>query len=84
MALDDFEREYYTMMDILSRDDEDEVIDVLRVANNGVSPVTFGDSAIDENGNEYSLETVMQIKEDQCSKQSLDYIFEIRRSFNLS
>jgi len=38
---------------------------------------------IDANGEEYPLETVMVKPEDHCSKQCLDYIFEIKRSFNM-
>lgn len=55
----------------------------MRIANGGISPITFGDAGIDENGKEYPLETQMVVADDHCSKQSLDYIFELRRSFNI-
>lgn len=82
-ALDDFAKEYQVMIDILSNYGEDEVIDVIRLGHNGISPITYGDFKLDENGNEVPLETEMFFPEDYCSKQSLDYIFEIRRSFNV-
>lgn len=56
------------MMEILSHKEHDEVIDVLRVANGGKSPITFGDVGIDEKGDEYPLETIMVKPEDWCSK----------------
>lgn len=55
-------------MEILSKNEEDQVIDVLREGNKGKSPITFGDVGIDENGQEYPLETVMVKVEDHYSK----------------
>jgi hypothetical protein len=52
----------------MSKSDEDKFTDLLRAANNGVSPVTFGDVGIDKNGNEYPLDTEMVNEEDYCSK----------------
>lgn len=52
----------------------------MRQWNKGESPITFGDYGIDENGHEYPLETEMVKKEDYCTKQSLDYIFQIKSS----
>ncbi len=45
------------MVSILSKSDEDSLTDVMRLWNGGISPVTFGDSGVDENGKEYPLET---------------------------
>jgi exonuclease III len=59
LALDDFAREYNVMMDILSNNDEDKVVDVLREAHMGQSPVTFGDVRVDEHGQIHPLETQM-------------------------
>lgn len=69
------------MMNILSRNKEDHVIDVMREWNGGKSPVTFGDLGIDEDGNEYPLDKELVKHEDYCTQQSLDYIFDIRRAF---
>ena len=69
------------MVNILSKNDEDSLIDVMRIWNGGKSPVTFGDSGIDDEGNEYPLEKELVKHEDYCTQQSLDYIFEIKRAF---
>jgi len=45
------------LIDIFSASQHDTLIDVMREANNGHSPVTFGDCYIDENGNELPIET---------------------------
>ena len=63
--------------------EQDKVIDVIRTANGGEAPITFGDFGIDDEGKEYPLETEMVAPEDHCSKQCLDYIFEIKRSFQM-
>lgn len=65
-ALDDYDREYDQMVAILSRDKEDEVIDVMRRANGGESPVTFGDVYYDEEGRMRPTETEMVKEEDYC------------------
>lgn len=70
------------MVNLLSKNKEDVLIDVMRELNGGKSPVTFGDVGIDENGKEYPLETELVKHEDYCTQQSLDYIFEIKRGFN--
>jgi hypothetical protein len=67
-ALDAYDREYQTMMDILSNKGEDEVIDVMKLTNDGEAPITFADIGIDENGHEYPLEMEMVCPEDHCSK----------------
>ena len=38
-----YDNEYDQMVSILSRDKEDQVLDVVRIANTGESPITFGD-----------------------------------------
>ena len=59
-------------------------MDIMRLADgNGRSPITYGDVKIDEEGNEVPMEIEMVKEEDHCSKLCLDYIFEIRRTFNL-
>ena len=43
-------------------------------------PITFGDVIIDpETGEEKPSETEMVCPEDYCTKQCLDYIFEVNR-----
>lgn len=68
------------MMRILSRDEEDTVIDVMRAGNKGESPVTFGDTYIDKDGKLRPVDTEMVKEEDYCIMNSLDYIFEIKRA----
>jgi hypothetical protein len=75
IAMDDFGGEYNKMIDIFSNNDEDEVVDVMRVWNKGLSPITFADFTLDEDGNELPTETEMIFPEDYCSKLCLDYIF---------
>ena len=45
------------MISILSRDGEDEIIDIMRTYNNGESPVTFGDIIFDSKGKMIPRET---------------------------
>ena len=84
IALDDMDREYETFIDIMNKNCEDQCIDIMREANNGKSVVTFADAYFDENGQECPCDTVMTSKDDLYTKQCLDYIFEIKRSFNLA
>ena len=65
--MDEYDKEYDLMMGLLSKDREDELIDVMRESNSGKSPVTFGDIGIGENGNEYPLETELVKHEDYCT-----------------
>jgi len=55
------------MVNLLSKNKEDVLIDVMRELNGGKSPVTFGDVGIDENGKEYPLETELVKHEDYCT-----------------
>ncbi|TNV84966.1 hypothetical protein FGO68_gene15440 [Halteria grandinella] len=80
-ALDQYDMEYDQMVSILSRDQEDKVIDVMRKANGGESPITFGDVIIDKEGKLRPTETQMVKEEDYCIMNSLDYIFQLQRSF---
>eukprot|EP00347_Sterkiella_histriomuscorum_P019255 403342346 len=82
-VLDEYEREYDLLISILTNNNEDVAVDVMRQANSGVSPVTFGDCYIDEKGKEHPLETQLVKVEDHCTQQSLDYIFQIKRGFNV-
>ena len=45
------------MMSIMSKDGEDEVVDVMRQSHKGESPITYGDAYLDENGRYQPLET---------------------------
>lgn len=45
------------MVRIFSKGGQDELVDVMREANNGHSPVTFGDCFIDAEGKEQPIET---------------------------
>jgi hypothetical protein len=56
------------------------VIDTLRTAHGGISPITYGDFRLDENNNEIPLETEMTFTEDYCSKQCLDYLLLIKKA----
>ena len=67
------------MMDILSGNGKDEVIDCAKVANQGVSPITYADVTKDKSGNVIPRETVLTDAEDHSTTQSLDYIFDIKR-----
>mmetsp|Transcript_38290 Transcript_38290/g.36645 ORF Transcript_38290/g.36645 Transcript_38290/m.36645 type:complete len:181 (-) Transcript_38290:132-674(-) len=82
-AIDIFAGEYEKMMKIFTKKNEDIVIDVMREYNKGISPITYADVGYDENGKEFPLEVQMVCEEDYCSKLSLDYIFDIKRSFNM-
>ena len=42
-----YDSEYSMMMDILSNSKEDQIVDIIREAHNGESPVTFGDIKVD-------------------------------------
>lgn len=52
------------MVDILSGQDEDEVIDCAKLANNGESPITYADIDKDFQGNIIPRETVLTDAED--------------------
>ena len=56
------------MINILSNEQEDILVDVMRESNNGHSPTTFGDCALDSNGLEYPLETELVKEEDYCTQ----------------
>jgi hypothetical protein len=73
------------MINVLSRNGEDRITDVMRKASvSGIeSPITFGDVFYDENGQMHPTEVQMVKEEDYCIQNSLDYIFDIKRSFNL-
>jgi len=45
----------------------------------GVSPITYGDTIEDDFGKLQPKETVLTHPDDHLSKQSLDYIFWVRR-----
>ena len=51
-----YDAEYESMLGILNKDREDEVIDVMRSVGGGVSPITYGDIIIDENGQIHPME----------------------------
>jgi|UniRef100_A0A6C0CZF9 exonuclease III len=59
--------EYLDMMKILSFDNNYNYIDLLKYDNNGIHPVTYGD-----------IENVLTHSDDLYSKQSIDYILEIK------
>ena len=80
--LDTFYKEYDTFIDIMTGNGRDEVTDVCKTKY-GQCPVTFGDAYEDEEGKECPTEEVLTDKMDYCTKQCLDYIFEIKRSFNI-
>jgi hypothetical protein len=67
------------MVDILSGQGEDEVIDCAKIANNGESPITYADVDTDFQGNLVPRETTLTDAEDLKTTQSLDYVFQIRR-----
>ena len=67
--------EYDFLVGCLSNFGEDEIIDHLFV-NYKNHPVTYAESEIVE-GKEIPMETVLTNKNDLCSNQSLDYMFEI-------
>jgi len=75
-----YDSEYSMMMDILSNSKEDQIVDIIREAHNGESPVTFGDIKVDEEGRWFPTETQMVKEEDYCIQNCLDYIIEIRRA----
>jgi hypothetical protein len=54
------------MMSILSKDKEDQVIDIMREGYKGKSPITFGDVTVNEIGEFVPLETQLVKKEDYC------------------
>lgn len=67
-------------MQILEQQGRWEVIDHLMLANGGKHPTTYGDMKLDEKGQLVPKEVVLTDKEDYGSLQSLDYIFEFRKS----
>jgi len=73
--LDELENEYQAMVEILSGQREDELIDCAKLANNGECPVTYADVHTDFQGNVVPKETVLTDAEDLKTTQSLDYVF---------
>ena len=55
----------------------------MREFNNGISPVTFGDCYLDENGVQQPFDKELIKEHDYCTQQTLDYIFQIKRAFNV-
>lgn len=67
-ALKEFDKEYETVIDILSDSGKDIVIDILKNTCNGECPITFGETRCKEDGQEEAIETVMTSKEDWGTK----------------
>lgn len=77
---DEIDNEYEPLCSILSANGEDQLIDCCKTGNNGVSPVTYGDTIEDkDDGTLVPRETILTDAEDLLSMQSLDYIFWIKR-----
>jgi len=70
-------REYDFLVESLSFHGRDEVIDWVHTSNNGDSYITYADYTEDEQGNRVPLELKLTSKDDLCSGQCLDYIFQI-------
>lgn len=68
VALDIYDKEYNNMIDIFSNKQEDQIIDVMRISNNGHSPVTFGDCFIDDHGVEHPMDQELVKVEDYCTQ----------------
>jgi len=70
--------EYDSMICTLSENGKDTLLDHL-MESYGEHPVTFGASEYDKSANSHvPLEVVLTCKDDLCSNQSLDYIFELK------
>jgi len=81
---DEIDNEYEPLCSILSGNGEDQLIDCCKTGNNGVSPITYGDTIEDpDDGSLKPRETVLTDPEDLLSMQSLDYIFWIKRRSQL-
>jgi endonuclease/exonuclease/phosphatase family metal-dependent hydrolase len=70
----DIFNEYEAMMCILSDNHNDSIEDLL-LKTYGEHPITYGDTYVDDNKEMMPHETVLTLKDDLCSNQSLDYIF---------
>jgi len=66
--------EYQAMMCVLSDNHNDSLEDLL-LKTYGDHPITYGDTYIDDNKEIKPLETVLTLRDDLCTNQSLDYIF---------
>jgi len=66
--------EYEAMTCVLSDNYKDDIKDLL-LTTYGEHPITYGDSFMDNNEMK-PFETVLTLKDDHCSNQSLDYIFQ--------
>ncbi len=70
------ENEYKLMTDILSGQHKDELFDLARIAHDGHSPVTYGDTSVCPfKGTKTPVEIILTHKADHLTNQSLDYIF---------
>ena len=67
------------MVQVLSNNGEDVIIDCAREAYGDKSPITYADKKTDESGKDIPLETTLTHSEDYFTCQSLDYIFYVRR-----
>ena len=78
-----FEDEYKTLLFTLKHQpmnpDGYTLIDCLRHSQGEgrFNPITFGDSYVDEDGIEQCVEPELLAPEDRCTKQALDYIFQL-------
>jgi len=61
-------------MCVLSDNHEDTFEDLL-LKTYGEHPITYGDTYVDDNKEMKPFETVLTLKDDLCSNQSLDYVF---------
>jgi len=64
------------MLCVLSDNYKDDIQDLL-LATYGEHPTTYGDSYMDHYNQMRPLETVLTDRDDLCSNQSLDYIFQL-------
>ncbi len=70
--------EYDLMKYILTDYGKDSIVDFLRERDyEGLSPITFGDSLVGENGELIPTETVLTGKHEQLWMQALDYVFQL-------
>lgn len=77
--MDELDKEYETMIKVLTNNFEDHIVDCAREAYHGESPITYADRIVDENGNELPAETTLTNSDDYLTCQSLDYIFYLKR-----
>eukprot|EP01017_Pseudomicrothorax_dubius_P042759 TRINITY_DN7022_c0_g1_i12.p1 TRINITY_DN7022_c0_g1~~TRINITY_DN7022_c0_g1_i12.p1 ORF type:complete len:373 (-),score=59.71 TRINITY_DN7022_c0_g1_i12:504-1622(-) len=69
-------REYEILTDLLSFGGRDKLYDLGRIANGGSFPVTYGESER-VGGVEMPVEVALTHRDDLCSNQCLDYMFQL-------